>query len=68
MRTTVYEIENGQRSWMWDDRGGTADLRHLEMAFGFLVKCNDQRYYEVEQDGQVVLTIRKQTEEPPTQP
>jgi hypothetical protein len=60
MKTTVYEIENGQRSWMWDDKGGTADLRHIEMAFGFLVKCNDQRYYEVEQDGLIVMIIGKE--------
>ena len=29
MKTTVYEIENGQRSWMWDSMGETADLGPL---------------------------------------
>lgn len=61
MKTTVYEIENGQRSWIWGTEGETADLAHLERAFGFLVKCNGQRclrYYEVEQDGILMMTIR----------
>lgn len=59
MKTTVYEIENGQRSWMWDTNAETPDLEHVKRGFGFLVKCDDQRYYEVEQDGQIVMTIKK---------
>lgn len=57
MKTTVYEIANGQRSWMWDTHAETADLAHVQRAFEFLVKCNGERYYEVEQDGKVVLTV-----------
>lgn len=59
MKTTVYEIENDKRSWMWDTKAETPDLEHVKRGFGFLVKCDDQRYYEVEQDGQIVMTIKK---------
>lgn len=58
MKTTVYEIENGQRSWMWDSQGETVDLEHVKRGFEYLVKCDDQRYYEVEQDGKIVMTIK----------
>lgn len=58
MKTTVYEVKDGQRSWMWDSRGETADLRHLDLAFGLL--ANNERYYEVEQDGKVVMTVKKE--------
>jgi hypothetical protein len=63
MKTTVYEIENGQRGWMWDTNAETPDLEHVKRGFGFLVKCNDQRYYEVEQDGVLVMTIRGDNEQ-----
>lgn len=62
MKTTVYEIENGQRSWMWDTNAETPDLEHVKRGFEFLVKCDDQRYYEVEQDGQIVMTIEAHEE------
>jgi hypothetical protein len=60
MKTTVYEIENGQQSWMWDSCAENADLRHLEMAFGKLARLHPERYYEVEQDGKLILTIRQE--------
>jgi len=58
MKTTVYEIKNGQRSWMWDTTAETSDLGHVKRGFAFLVKCESNRYYEVEQDGQIVMTIK----------
>lgn len=41
---------------MWDSEGETADLAHIEKAFGFL--ANSDRYYEVEQEGSIVLTVK----------
>lgn len=61
MKTTVYEITNGQREWMWSSEAETSDLEHVRRAFEMLVKCNSERRYEVEQDGTVVMTVPDST-------
>jgi hypothetical protein len=57
MQTTVYEIHEttGQRSWVWDSPA--ADMAHVEQAFSGLAHLHPGRVYEVEQDGQVILTL-----------